>query len=84
MSKGYKSPMKRNHGKAGGKRVFAQETGTVRMTRDGFVFVSIEGQDDDVYVPANKTRRALDGDTVRVAITRDRVSRSYDRATPCV
>ena len=80
MSKGYKSPMKRNHGKAAGKRVFAQETGTVRMTRDGFVFVSIEGQDDDVYVPANKTRRALDGDTVRVAITRDRVSRSYDRA----
>ena len=80
MSKGYKSPMKRNHGKAGGKRVFAQETGTVRMTRDGFVFVSIEGQDDDVYVPANKTRRALDGDTVRVAVTRDRVSRSYDRA----
>ena len=80
MSKGYKSPMKRNHGKAAGTRVFAQETGTVRMTRDGFVFVSIEGQDDDVYVPANKTRRALDGDTVRVAITRDRVSRSYDRA----
>ena len=80
MSKGYKSPLKRNHGKAAGKRVFSQETGTVRMTRDGFVFVSIEGQDDDVYVPANKTRRALDGDTVRVAITRDRVSRSYDRA----
>ena len=72
--------MKRNHGKAAGKRVFAQETGTVRMTREGFVFVSIEGQDDDVYVPANKTRRALDGDTVRVAITRDRISRSYDRA----
>ena len=82
MSKGkaYKSPLKRNHGKAAGKRVVAQETGTVRMTRDGFVFVIIEGQDDDVYVPANKTRRALDGDTVRVAITRDRVSRSYDRA----
>ena len=80
MSKGYKSPMKRNHGKAAGKRVFAQETGTVRMTRDGFVFVTVEGQDDDVYVPANKTRRALDGDTVRVAVTRDRVSRSYDRA----
>ena len=80
MSKGYKSPLKRNHGKAAGKRVVARETGTVRMTRDGFVFVIIEGQDDDVYVPANKTRRALDGDTVRVAITRDRVSRSYDRA----
>ena len=82
MSKGktYKSPLKRNHGKAAGKRVVAQETGTVRMTRDGFVFVIIDGQDDDVYVPANKTRRALDGDTVRVAITRDRVSRSYDRA----
>ena len=75
--------MKRNHGKNGkpaGRRVFAQEVGTVRMTRDGFVFVIIPGQDDDVYVPASKTRRALDGDTVRVAVTRDRISRAYDRA----
>ena len=80
---GYRSPMKRNHGKNGkpvGKRVFSQEVGTVRMTRDGFVFVIIPGQDDDVYVPASKTRRALDGDTVRVAVTRDKISRAYDRA----
>lgn len=40
------------------------------MTRDGFIFVLIEGQ-DDVFVKASKTRNALDGDTVRVAVTRE-------------
>ena len=85
MSKGkaYKSPMKRNHGKAGkprSRRVFSQEVGTVRMTRDGFVFVSVPDQDDDIYVPASKTRRALDGDKVRVVVTSERFSRANDRA----
>jgi RNAse R (EC 3.1.-.-) len=40
------------------------------MTREGFIFVIIEGQDDDVFVKASKTRHALQGDTVRVAVTR--------------
>ena len=85
MSKGkaYKSPMKRNHGKAGkprSRRVFSQEVGTVRMTRDGFVFVIVPDQNDDIYVPASKTRRALDGDKVRVVVTSERFSRANDRA----
>lgn len=46
--------------------------GKVQMTREGFIFVSIEGQDDDVFVKASKTRNALDGDTVRVAVTKQK------------
>ncbi len=42
------------------------------MTREGFIFVIIEGQDDDVFVKASKTRHALHGDTVRVAVTRQK------------
>ena len=42
------------------------------MTREGFIFVIIEGQDDDVFVKAAKTRHALHGDTVRVAVTRQK------------
>ena len=42
------------------------------MTREGFIFVIIEGQDDDVFVKASKTRHALNGDTVRVAVTRQK------------
>ena len=45
-------------------------TGRVQMTRDGFIFVVVEGQ-DDIYVKASKTRQALHGDLVRVAITRE-------------
>jgi ribonuclease R len=39
------------------------------MTREGFIFVNIEGQDGDVFVKASKTRHALHGDLVRVAVT---------------
>lgn len=42
------------------------------MTREGFIFVIIEGDDDDVFVKASKTRHALDGDIVKVAVTREK------------
>ena len=42
------------------------------MTREGFGFVRIEGQEDDVFVRANKTRGALHGDTVRVTVIQER------------
>ena len=38
------------------------------MTREGFIFVIIEGQEDDVYVKSSRTRHALNGDLVRVAV----------------
>ena len=45
-----------------------QFEGIVRMTRDGFVFVSVEGLEEEIYVKAGRTRGALHGDKVRVAV----------------
>ena len=55
-----------------GRKVFPQYTGRVQMTRDGYIFVIIDDQDDDVFVKASKTRHALNGDTVKVAVTREK------------
>ena len=63
------APQKRK--KNQGKKVFPQFTGKVQMTREGFIFVMVEGQDDDIFVKASKTRQALNGDIVRVAVTRE-------------
>lgn len=54
------------------RKEFPQYVGKVQMTREGFIFVLVEGEEDDVFVRASKTRRALDGDTVRVAVTREK------------
>ena len=50
-------------------------TGKVQMTRDGYIFVIVEGEDDDVFVKASKTRGALNGDIVKVAVTREKTDR---------
>ena len=63
--------MRRKNKKTESKKP-AQFVGRVQMTREGFIFVIVDGQDDDIYVKASKTRHALDGDTVRVAITREK------------
>ena len=52
-----------------GKKVFPQFIGKVQMTREGFAFVVIDDQQEDIFVRAAKTRGALNGDTVRVAVT---------------
>ena len=52
------------------RKTFPQLVGKVQMTREGYIFVMVEGQDDDIFVKASKTRHALQGDTVRVAVTR--------------
>lgn len=54
------------------KKAVPTYTGRVQMTREGFIFVIIEGQEEDVYVKASKTRRALNGDIVRVAVTHEK------------
>lgn len=41
------------------------------MTREGYAFVSVEGEDEDVFIPANKTRGALNGDVVRANIIKE-------------
>ena len=50
-------------------RVVPEFVGKALMSREGFIFVRIEGQEEDVYVKASKTRGALHGDTVRVAVS---------------
>ena len=57
------------------KKVFPQVTGRVQMTREGFAFIIVDGEDDDVFVKASKTRGALNGDTVRVTVTREKTDR---------
>ena len=70
---------RRNAGKdfGGGRkkrkvRIIPEYVGTAMMSREGFVYVRIEGQEDDVFVKASKTRGALHGDTVRVAVTQEK------------
>ena len=54
------------------KRGFPQMTGKVQMTREGYIFVIGEGDEDDVFVKKSKTRGALHGDMVRVSVTREK------------
>ncbi len=69
MSKRKNSPNRKNHKKV---RVIPEFEGRVLMSREGFAFVRIEGQEEDVFVKASKTRGALHGDLVRVAVTQEK------------
>lgn len=55
-----------------GKKIFPTFIGTVQMTREGFAFVRVEGEDEDIFVPASKTRGALNGDLVRASVTKEK------------
>ena len=57
------------------RKVFPQVEGKVQMTREGFAFVIVDGEEDDVFVKASKTRGALNGDIVRVTVTREKTDR---------
>lgn len=52
-------------------RIRELAVGKVGMTREGYAFISVEGRDEDIFVPARKTRHALNGDTVRVSFLND-------------
>ena len=52
---------------------YPQFIGKVQMGREGFIFVVVEGEQDDIFVKATKTRNALNGDTVRVALTKEKI-----------
>lgn len=54
------------------KKIFPQVEGKVQMTREGYAFIIAEGEEDDVFVRASKMRGALNGDIVRVAVTREK------------
>ena len=57
------------------RKSFSLLTGKVQMTRDGFVFVIVDGEEEDVFVKASKTRHALHGDIVKVAVTKEKTDR---------
>ena len=57
------------------RKVFPQAVGKVQMTREGYAFVIVEGDEEDVFVKASKTRGALNGDIVRVTVTREKLDR---------
>ena len=62
------------------KKFIPEYEGIAAMSREGFVFVKIDGQEEDVYVKASKTRGALDGDKVRVAVTQEHVGAAKRRS----
>ena len=57
------------------KKVFPQVVGKVQMTREGYAFIIVEGEEDDVFVKASKMRGALHGDTVLVTVTREKTDK---------
>lgn len=46
--------------------------GTVSMTREGYGFIEVPGNDNDIFVSSSKLRGALNGDKVRVVTTKAR------------
>lgn len=58
------------------KRQIPVLEGTVQMTREGYAFIIVDGEEYDVYVRASKIGGALHGDRVRVAVTREKTEKS--------
>ena len=76
MSKG----KNKNHKKKKAPKRVPEYIGTAIMSREGFIFVRVEGREEDIYVKASKTRGALHGDTVKVAVTQERTGQAKRRS----
>ena len=50
------------------KRSLGEVVGKLKMTHSGFGFVTVEGMDEDVFIPARMINSAIDGDVVRVEL----------------
>ena len=46
--------------------------GIIHVNRDGYGFVEIEGQDEDIFVKRSRLNTARDGDRVRIRIEREK------------
>jgi len=77
MSRRKNSPNRKNHKN---KRIVPEFEGRVQMSREGFAFVRVEGQEEDIFVKATKTRGALHGDLVRVAVTQEKDGQARRRS----
>ncbi|MBQ2320566.1 MAG: ribonuclease R [Lachnospiraceae bacterium] len=53
------------------------KTGKFMGTQRGFGFVRVEGEDEDIFIAAHRTKGAIDGDTVQVVV--DNISRGKRR-----
>ncbi|MBP9997917.1 MAG: VacB/RNase II family 3'-5' exoribonuclease, partial [Bacteroidales bacterium] len=61
---------KRRSGRGARAKSYPEVTGRVQMSREGFIYVIPESPEEaDVFVRAAKTRNALNGDIVKVAVT---------------
>ena len=65
----------RGHSERKRKKPLRELEGRVQMTREGFAFIIIDDEEDDVFVKATKMRGALNGDTVKVVVTREKTDR---------
>lgn len=54
------------------------KTGTFSGTQRGFGFVIVEGENEDIFIPESATKGALHGDTVMVAIKKDRTGKRLE------
>ena len=45
-----------------------QLTGTIDFTQQGTAFVTVMGEDDDIFIPFKKTKDAFQGDLVRLTL----------------
>ena len=45
--------------------------GIAKMSRDGSLLVKVEGEEDDYFVRPSRTLTALDGDTVKLSVTKE-------------
>lgn len=58
------------------RKAYPEFEGRVQMTREGYAFIIIDGDEDDVFVKASKMKGALNGDTVKVVVTRPKGDRN--------
>jgi len=54
--------------------------GTMSMTREGYGFVKVPDMEDDIYIPHKGMRGALNGDKVRVCITKRKIGNKSSRS----
>ena len=53
------------------KKNYPEYIGTVRMTREGYAFILVDELEEDIFVKASRTKGALNGDSVRVAVIKE-------------
>ena len=65
-----KNSFRQRHQRSTNRKIIEMVEGTVQMTREGFGFVIVPDREDDIFIPQNRMLHALNGDSVRVAVTR--------------